>query len=271
MTIKIDVMLYSYKNKNLLKVVESLLNNTNNDIFINIFDQHPLNRGAMFENDKIKYEHIYWDMTQSPCEYRGTILDKSEAEYILQISDDIIVYPEWDTELINFINKKPIVVSGMGNGTLRSKDMFSVEFIRSESDQFELTNYVDRNFIFASKEDWNCFKYPYWLKYNGEEEMISLELFEAKRKVYSLPYGKIQDLNTRTIDNLYTPFSKDHEYNSVVKTMNSRGRSFLEYHGVDITLKELPYPTDDVAYNPYSLSFQEIDARKFISTTKAIY
>lgn len=280
---KIDAIVYSYKNKNLKLVVDALLNNTFNDIFIYIFDQHPIDRSATFKDDRISYEHIPWDTVQSPCERKGNVINISKADYILQISDDSLVSPSWDNALITFISEERRIISGNKKIKLFQKDKFFLGVEKEESFNFELSNYIDRNFVFASRRIWNSISYPYQLKYNGEEEMMSLDFYRAGKNIYSAPSNIYQDLGLRTLDNLYLPFSKNHGYNSVVDSLMSgsdesnknfiRTRSdFFTFHKIEnISLHKLPFSTDDVSYNPYGLSFQDIDARKFISSTKAIY
>jgi hypothetical protein len=280
---KIDAIVYSYKNKNLKLVVDALLNNTFNYIFIYIFDQHPIDRSATFKDDRISYEHIPWDTIQSPCERKGNVINISKADYILQISDDSLVSPSWDNALITFISEERRIISGNRKIKLFQKDKFFLGVEKEKSFNFELSNYIDRNFVFASRRIWNSISYPYQLKYNGEEEMMSLDFYRAGKNIYSAPSNIYQDLGLRTLDNLYLPFSKNHGYNSVVDSLMSgsdesnknftRTRSdFFTFHKIEnISLHKLPFSTDDVSYNPYGLSFQDIDARKFISSTKAIY
>lgn len=279
---KIDAIIYSYKNKNLKTVVDALLNNTISDIFIYVFDQHPLDRSEMFSDPRISYEHIFWDTIQSPCEHKGHIVNISTADYILEISDDSIVSEGWDQSLITFISGEQRIVSGNKKARLNNSDKFFIGVGGDASNNFELSGYIDRNFVFASTEVWNSIEYPYYLKYNGEEEMMSLDFFRAGVNIYSAPQSMYQDLQVRTIENVYVPFSKDHNYNLVVDSLTmakpedpgfrKSTANFLEFHGIsNLVLNKLPYQTNDVLYNPYGLKFQDIDARKFISTTRAIY
>lgn len=280
---KIDAIIYSYKNKNLKRVAEALLSNTINNIKIYIFDQHPLDRSHMFDDARISYRHVFWDTIQSPCERKGNLVNMSNADYILQISDDCIVSKGWDQLLISFINGKEIVVSGNNKIKLENSNKFFLKTNKVPSDDFELSGYIDRNFIFASNNVWNSAPYPYYLKYNGEEEMMSLNLFRSGNNIYSAPSSLYTDLKIRTLENIYVPFSKDHNYNMVVEALTIKDpeehmhfekslAEFLEFHGIsNLSLNKLPYSTNDVAYNPYGLQFQNIDARKFISNTKAIY
>lgn len=283
MTTKIDAILYSYKNKNLKLVVDTLLENTDSDIFVYVFDQHPIDRSASFSDPRISYEHIFWDTIQSPSERKGHIVNISDADYILELSDDCLVSPNWDSEVVNFVRGEQRIVSGNRKVSIINDDKFFLSKEYSDNDQFSLSNYIDRDFIFATVDIWNSITYPYYLKYNGEEEMMSLDFFRSGKDIYAGPDRLYKNLAVRTLDNLYVPFSKDHAYNRVVDSMTTdeqnenrmfprTRKEFFAFHGIeDLKLNRLPYSTDDVSYNPYGLSFQDIDARKFISNTKAIY
>lgn len=280
---KIDAIIYSYKNKNLKLVVDALLNNTISDIFVYVFDQHPIDRSSSFDNDRILYEHVSWDAIQSPCERKGHIVNISEADYILELSDDSVVSEGWDQSLITFVSGEQRIVSGNTKIKLENSDKFFLKTSGIASSSFELSGYINRNFIFASVDVWNNITYPYYLKYHGEEEMMSLDFFRTGKNIYSAPSSTYSDLGVRTLENIYVPFSKDHNYNKVVQSLTVKDPDeknkfvksldeFLAFHGIEnLVLNELPYSTNDVSYNPYGLSFQDIDARKFISNTKAIY
>jgi hypothetical protein len=279
----IDAILYSYKSKNLKLVVETLLKNTNSPITVHVLDQNPLDRSSAFEDSRVVYEHIYWDAIKSPSERKASIIDSSSADYILQLSDDCLLEPGWDHKIIEFVGKKDVVVSGIGVAKLIKLDHFSVQASWEKSLDFHITNYIDRNFVFATNEVWNSISYPYYLKYRGEEEMLSLDFFRSGKDIFSSTAGTYKDLKQRVLEKAYLPFSKEHNYNRVVEALtgNSRDRdngfirtrdSFLEFHdllGLDIV--NLPYQTNDVDYNPDNLAFQDIDARKFISNVKTIY
>jgi hypothetical protein len=279
---KIEAILYSYKNKNLKLVVDTLLSKTKNEIFINVFDQNPIDRSKNFLDPKIKYTHIIWDRIDSPNEKRVGCIDESEADYILQISDDCLVSDSWDIDLINFIDKKDSVVSGNEFVKLFKNDLFFLGKECSPSKSFQKTNYVSRNFIFSKSEVWKTVQYPYELKFNGEEELLSLNFFKKGFDIYCGPSTLYTDLKLRTLEHIYVPFSKDHNYNTFVEQLSGAkskvsvgvqrtSADFLNFHNLSgLTLLPLPYPTNDVLYDHYGLDFQDVDARKFISGTKSI-
>jgi hypothetical protein len=110
----IEATIYSYKNKNLLDVVNTLVQNTTNEIIINVYDQHQFDRSTLFQNYyNVIYNHIFWDYQDSPTKYKAITIAETNADYILLLSDDVIVRPGWDVELINFIKDSQVVISGM--------------------------------------------------------------------------------------------------------------------------------------------------------------
>ena len=277
----IEIILYSYKNKNLRKVVDSIVDNTIDDVLIHVYDQHPIDRSTLFTD--INYNHIFWDKIDSPCELKGSLIHQAIASHVLLVSDDVVVSYGWDLVVKEFINNRDIVISGAGISGVDRVDPFSIRPVYQNTDIFFLSQYAVREFIFASKDVWNKFSYPYYLKYNGEQEMLSLNIFRSGVDIYSAPSNLYIDLKARTIENLYVPFSKDHKYNDVIDEFYKRDREehvihprwkqdFLKTHNIhDNKLAKLPYQNDDVSYKPEQLAFQDIDARKFISRTKAVY
>lgn len=265
----IEVILYSYKNKNLRQVVDSILNNTIDNVLVHVYDQHPIDRSEKFKD--VDYRHIFWDRISGPCELKGGLVYEATAPHILIISDDVILSNAWDVSVKEFIKDRDILVSGAGVTGVNRVDSFSIMPLISETSTFSLSQYAVREFVFGSKDVWNKFEYPYKLKYNGEQEMLSLNAFMAGIKIYSGPSSLYTDLGARTLENLYVPFSRDHGYGDVIDTLLTN-KEFLKLHNIDNEgIKRLPYKNDDVAYNPEQMEFQSIDARKFISNTKAIY
>jgi hypothetical protein len=271
----INCVLFSYKNKNLKRVVDELILNTKNEIFIVVFDKHNLNRENLFSDliykDKVEYHHVVWDEIKSPIDYKREVLDNSSSEYFLCISDDILVSKNWDEESIDFLKTKDVVLSGSGELTLKKKNLFFFKQIRQNSLSFNKTSFIDKNFIFCKTSSLQEV-YPKNLKYFGEDEMLSLNLFNKKVEVFSLPSSLYKDLLVRSIENSYTTFSLEHNYSLVVEEYKKAPEEFLVNCGIDRdTLYPLPYTHNDVEYNPNELSFQDLDARKFVMDIRGIY
>jgi hypothetical protein len=271
----ISCVLFSYKNKNLKKVIDEIILNTKNEIFIVVFDKHNLNRKNLFADsaykNKVEYRHLTWDDIDSPIDYKKQILYNSKTEYFLSISDDILVSKNWDEDLIEFLKTKDAVLSGSGKLTLVKKNLFFFTQLREKSLSFNKTNFIDKNFIFC-KTDLLKEAYPDNLKYFGEDEMISLNLFNKKIDIFSLPSTIYKDLMVRSIENSYTTFSLEHNYNLVIEEYKKAPEEFLISCGIDRdSLYPLPYGHNDVEYNPSQLSFQDLDARKFVMDIRGIY
>lgn len=272
----INAVIYSYKNKNLLKVVKSLFENTSSEIYVTLFDQHPINRKDLFlelpHSKSISYNHIFWDSLNSPCEKKADVLSSTNSDYFLIISDDVILKNNWDLEATDFVKDSSQIISGHGKIKIKQKDKFSFEKHISASDSYTESNIIDRNFIFGKTTDLQSCTYPFDLKYHGEEELYSLRLFKANKKIFSAPSSFYINLKLNTIETLYTPFSKDHGNHNFIKELKNSSKSFLEFHGINSDeLFFLPYAVDDVKYDPERLSFQDIDARKFIEDIRSIF
>jgi hypothetical protein len=262
-------------------VVDALLSNTTNEIFVTVFDKNTIDREKTFSNPRVNYNHIVWDKIGSPSERKGDAINRSQADYILELSDDSLVSEGWDEMLIKQVEEKSCVVSGRGKVSIFKDGHFFIGKKNIPQEPSQLTNCIDRNFIFSSQSIWKSVQYPYYLKYRGEEEVLGLDFFMAGYDIYSAPESTYEDLGLRNLDNLYVPFSKDHNYNMAVDKINNSvtntssrrsGKDFFDFHGIqEAMLKHLPYQTNDVVYDQYRLKFQDVDARKFISKTKSIY
>ncbi len=274
----IDILLYSYKGKHLKEVVDSILDNTESKVFITLIDQSPILKDEIFGNiQNMNYRHARWDAIQSPCEYRQREIESSRSNYFLIISDDIVLSKGWDRELISFVDQNDSIVSGDYLPSISHKDLFSLKKSKQPCHGMCLTNYIDRNFIFGKTSTFKKIKYPGFLKYNGEEEMTSLLFFMAGVQIFSARPGLYKDLGLRPIENLYVPFSLDHNYNKFIEYIaanqdNEKLREFFMFHNLDISrIKRLPFDTNDPEYDPYNLNYLNVDHTKFLSQVNAIY
>lgn len=284
----IDVVIYSYKGKILKDIVSSLLSNAsgNNNINVVIVDQHPINRAKMFiDVDRCFYNHVFWDWQNSPIKYKQDVIEGSTSEYMLLISDNILLDQNWDESLINFSRGKDVVISGNKKIKLSQKSIFYLEKNYSDSENFELNNFIDRSLVFFSRNLYKRFNYPSYLKYNGEEECLSLDIFTTGIDIYSCPTTTYSKIGESTLEELYVPFSINHNYNEAVELLHTGSNSFLsigervrslddfsEFHQIDfLDIKKLPFQTNDVSYDPMMMNFNSVDARRFVARTKAIH
>lgn len=266
----IEAIIFSYKNKNLKKVAETLVENTSLPIHVKIYDQHNLDRQDLFKNQSFEYSHVFWDEIVSPAEYKANIIYQTESEYILVISDDILVSKDWDKTLVEFLNTKDVVVSGSGSLRLSQENPFFLTKNISYSDDFSLTGFIDKNFIFTKTKNIKEI-YPTTIKYRGEEELLSLDLFLKNIEIFSSPSDTYKDLGERTMETKYVPFSLNHGYNDVVERLKSAPSNFFKMLRIfPGNINKLPFATDDVLYDPYELEFQDLDGRKFILSVRGI-
>ena len=270
----IQALIFSYQNKNLKLAVDQLIKNTKNDIFITIFDKHSIDRSYAFNTQdyksNVEYHHIYWDELIGPAEYKSNWVRENTSEHVLFFSDDTLVSKNWDENLLYFLKDKEAIVSGKGNLKLKQKNPFFFQQDRSVSPDFTLSNFIDRNFIFGKTEILKNI-YPKEIKYYGEEEFLSLNLFNNKIEIFSGPSNLYEDLGLRTIENSYTTFSIEHNYNLLIEKYLEAPQEFLDLHGINKNnLNKLPYNSNDVLYNPSSLNYHDLDARKFLMEIKEI-
>jgi len=266
----IDVIIYSFKNKNLPKVVESVLNNTSSDVKIYVYDQHPLLREHLFVDERVSYTHIFWDWIYSPATFKVKAINKSSSEYILFLSDDILLSDNWDVECLAQIASVPdSLISGIGKPSVKKKDLFSISVDYSTSQSFDETILVSKNFLFGSRKVIKRISYPSDVKYFGEDELLSFRFFHSGTKVFSAPSSLGEDLKERTLETKYHTFSLEHKYNKIFKEISNEFWIALGFDSCPII--PLPYNADDVSYNPNQIDFNDLDSRKFISNIKAIY
>lgn len=284
---KIDILVYSFKNKKLKDNVLSIINNSKlNNFNISIIDQNPVNRENTFKHfDSVSnYKNLPWDSIKSPTTYKNIHIHDSNAKYVLLISGDVELKANWDKDLIDLVGEQSIVLSGQGRLRLEQKDLFFLKQNRSTSTELSLTNFIDNNFIFATKETLMNIEYPKDIKYFGENEIVSCSLYSCGIDIYSLPTGFYNDLNIRHFENYYTTMSLEHNYNFAVDILNGETNKytrqfptkrnismFLKFHNLKLdTLKRLPFQKNDVEYDPDGIKFLRSTPQRFVDTTKVI-
>jgi hypothetical protein len=288
MMTEVSVIIYSYKGRILKDVVTNLFQTSSGKrkISVTVVDQHPLDRKKMFVDElSCSYVHIFWDWQNSPCLHKSESIKRFSSTYSMIMSDNVMLSKNWDDELIGFVNHNRVIVSGTGKVSLKSKNKFFVESLYSESDNFVLNQYLDRSLIFGLTSVIQEISYPIYLKYNGEEEVISADLFTKGIDIYGAPTRVYTEIGNNNLEELYVPFSINHNYNEAVSLLSKGSNSFIsfggreramrqfnEVHGeIFKTIKPLPFETNDVQYDPQDLNFNKVDARRYVARTKAIH
>ena len=287
-TNNVDVIIYSYKGKLVKDVIHSLTTNSSGKRKINVvlMDQHPLVREKLFTNfSNLYYNHIFWDLQVSPLFYKNDAVRYSKAEYILILGDNVLLKKEWDEHLVDIVDKKNSEVSWNKKSSISQDSLFYLKKSLTDSESFSLTNFIDRDFIFFQRDRFKKFDYPTYLKYNGEEEAISLSIFASGTDIYCAPSQTLTKVGKPTIEELYVPFSINHNYNEVVELLHTGSnifndgsswsrsvKDFSDFHKVDfLNINRLPFQTNDVSYDPANMNFNAVDARRFVARTKAIH
>lgn len=281
-TKNLNIIIYSYKNPQLREVVDAAFSATNSfSPHVIVIDQHPLHRQEKMPNEEaFTYEHVFWDKIKSPCIYKRSFAfsdgtNVPQAEYTLILSDDFVLPEGWDTEVKSFLEEHPtVIVSGFGSGKVSIKEKYYLSKELVESDSFTKTDYIDSKFLIAKTSVLKQIDYPALeAKYHGESELLSLWAYEKKVTVFSAPTTIMpKDLGQRPLENLYTPFSIEHNYNSAIDALKQRMPEFFDNNGINQSdLKKVPYQVDDVLYDPFKLEMTEITQERFIASTKAIY
>jgi hypothetical protein len=283
----IDAIVFSYKGKKTLQVIENLLNNTINKINITLIDKHPLDRSKKFLHlENFSYFHDFWDYQTSPISIKSEIVQNSGSEYTLLITDDIAVSYGWDEKLTDKVGDS--IISGTGILEISQPDKFFISKTYKPSKDYSLTNFIDRNFIFCKNSVIKNIPFPVELKYYGEEEMLSLEAFCRGYDIFSAPEGTYQDSRARALETLFAPFSLEHNYNlfvDTIKNKNANGKidvssmsrsveDFIKFHRIDTDLlTKLPFQKNDVTYSPYSMKMdmhENVGGRRFMGNFKTI-
>jgi hypothetical protein len=99
----IGVVIYSYKGKSLKDVVQKINENSSKEHTINIYilDQSPLIKNEYYNSiSNVSYKHKFWDYPYGQCLYRFETARNIQEEFILIMSDNILVNNNWDLELI---------------------------------------------------------------------------------------------------------------------------------------------------------------------------
>ena len=104
------------------------------------------------------------------------------------------------------------------------------------------------------------------LKDLGQNLFATLIFMGNGYKIISLPYNlynkKIQD-NSDT----YKAFSANHGYNDMLNEVKSYNNdNFESFHNIKIAdIKNIPYQVNDVQYDNYQISIENLDNPRFLS------
>jgi hypothetical protein len=103
------------------------------------------------------------------------------------------------------------------------------------------------------------------LKYNGEEEYISINLLQNEISLKCLFTTFYSDLSKNLSEEQYVPFSLNHGYNAF---LNEYREMMNKYYGV--LLLDLPFSTDDVMYSIDKSKVDKIGGDRYLNKIKVI-
>lgn len=284
--IDINIFIYSYKGKYLKDVIQQIINNSSkkHSIGIGIYDQHPLDRKDIFEKMGVGYKHLFWDWITNHSGLRASNAMWSKSNYFMLLSDNVMLSKDWDVKLIEACKPNQII-SGNHQVAISAKNVFYIQKEKIETSEIVQTDFIDRDLIFGDKKTMSNLNYPSYIKYNGVEEVLSLDLFTRGIPVFAMPTDFYTLASKPTMETLYVPFSINHNYNEAITMLKTGinccgsilGRDltvddFCKRHNFDFkSLEPLPFETNDVQYDPEKLNFNQIDARRYTATTKAVH
>jgi hypothetical protein len=278
---KIDLFIYSYKNKNLKLVVETAINNCTSDIHVTIKDQHPLDRSSLFTDPRVSYNHEFWDHIYSPILFKKEYAHKASGDYYATISDNVLLSPGWN-EAAESLASDNLIVSGRGEYSVDQSDHFLIK-IKKVSSKSGITNLSDKAFVFGKTSLMGIHDYPDYLKHDGEDIANSLGFFREGLDIHSLPENTYSELGDSTFITTYVPFSLQHGYNKLVRTLQGKESlpprprtlsDFIAFHGIDLSrLLEFPHQYDDVSYDPndFLIETSNVGGKRFSNKLKSIH
>lgn len=296
----INVVLYSYKSKDAIDTLKDLMNKRSKKVFVFVHwhDQNALNRSKMLE-DLINsqdmcngdYFPIHWDNNEGAVEYKDTRLRATfGGKYHMTITPGTKLAKDWDLKLISYVENKNIIISGNSKVILNKKNKFFVDKILSPVNDYTITNYIDRNFIFGNvvlmkNSLLGSWMFPGWLKYYGEEEVLSLQYFKNNVEVVAAPHDLVEINRYTTLEDFkyYVPFSKYHNYNEALKLFKEGENDivgnidkkiiheFFQSVNFDFSsLSYLPFPHNDVSYKVSTTEYDKLGGRRFIKQVRKV-
>lgn len=271
MTSNIGICIYSYQNKKLLDLIEEIKEKSSkkNMLYFYVIDQNNLDRTRGLDDPEfyhsISYNYVKWDSIKSPIEYKQQALNILNKTYYMQVEDNLSLIQNWDEYAIEFIsNNKNSILSGNSTVSLDNKNLFQIAATRTPSKHFNEIKYIDRNFLFGLTEDFKKIDYPKYLKYNGEEESISIDMLNRGIKIYNFP-DEYLSIHKVDIEKEYVPFSLNHNYNKFVSLYKDQVKKHF-----GLKIETLPFEDSDVLYDPLQSQTDKIGGLRYINKVKEL-
>ena len=143
------------------------------------------------------------------------LIEKSQSEYIILLNDDTIVYPNWDKQLIGYLQSTDYSQVGYLGGILDNQFKGTKFNFGNKIDYvtgwcFAISRQTYQNFGLF---DENNLEFAYC-----EDADFSLRLKENNKKIYALHSGLVHHFENKTVThvektkNLINSFENNHKY-----------------------------------------------------------
>lgn len=296
----INVVMYSYKSKDAIETLKDLMNKRSMEVFIFVHwhDQNGLDRSKLLE-DLINsqdacngdYFPIHWDNNDGAVLYRDNRLKATVGgKYHMTITPGTKLEKNWDLNLINAVKDRRVIISGNKKIKLDNSKKFFVNKTFEPISDYTVTNYIDKNFIFGNvvmmkSSSLGNYLFPGWLKYYGDEEILSLQYFKDNIEIIAAPETILHTSTYSTLEdfNYYVPFSKYHNYNEALRIFKEGSnhivgavdkeviKNFSNAINFDFSsLSYLPFPHNDVIYSVSTTSYDRLGGRRFIKPVNKV-
>lgn len=274
------VHFWGYKSKQLPEAVNALISNQSgqNKIIVSVYDQTNVARPDKFNADM--YEHVFWDSLQSPYELLNNSIRTTDTDFFMYVDGAVYFEPNWDLELVMGHGGRNVVISGNTNVRFGNEYKFYPSYQKEPSNTANITNWVSHDFVFMTTEMFKQFPDISLLKYIGFEDVYSLYATHMNIPVQSIPTPWFKRIDGGIFENEYIPFSIKHNYELVIDIYKGKQNIFFndllcvnklsQAIQFDLSrLNYLPYPHNDVSYNP-RMELDETSAERFSQKIRTI-
>lgn len=278
---KIEIIVYGYKNKTLPECVENLINNQsgNYDLSITVLDQVNLRRQEKFQGHN--YIYRFWDTMTSRYRVLGQRMKNLNADYLLFIDGSIMFEKNWDMELVMGHGGQNIVMSGNKKIIFDSSDYkFLPQYTKENISTTVQTDWINKDFIFMSRETANILPNPEKLKWDGLEELWSLFCVTHNIGIYAIATAWYNKISLPLSGYDYIPFSRVHNYDMIIDIFKSKTNELSpvvldvpklsHIHSYDFgKLSYMPFAHDDISYDP-SMDIDNMASERFHEVIKEL-
>ena len=203
------------------------------------------------------------------------------SDYLLFIDGSVMFEKNWDMELVMGHGDQNIIISGNKKIIFDSSYYkFLPNYTKEDISTTTQTNWINKDFIFMSKETASLLPNPEKLKWDGIEELWSLFCVTYGIGIYAIATAWYNKISQPLSNYDYIPFSKVHNYNMIIDMFKSKPNSLSptildvqklsDIHSYDFSqLSYMPFAHNDISYEP-SMDIDDMDSERFHEVIKSI-